>query len=465
MNSAGYSGTLAINDTFYNLSTIDISKSRISLNINGSRITNIDARNINSSSLVLTNCNNLQNVQLAGAAITSCDIRPAWIKNIDLSNNKIKSLSIAGKLEDESYGSLTIANNSTITDINFSKFSTVSITNCSALKSVVHSDNPSVLTSLVINNCTALTSLTVYIDQLNTLNLSGCRTKVKYITYDTGTDQTCLDISRFTNLGTTTNSSTTYFRIGENSEVEEIQFKNEQNSSVYLIYNLQGCTKLRRVYGNIRINATSCFYNLRNFSIHGADLSTVNWHGISVLNSTTVKHPKDITTDYFSSGNKVTNITFNLANASYAFYQTNCTLFDYYYMLSNLGSGTNIADMFEFAQNTSYGLFDIETGNNPDTRLFTDCNNVTSIRGCFRRSGSTKRLYLKSPTVSSDTVTSDNGLFSPLINCTDFSTVFLGYYYVIDKYLFRRAVGNYKVTTINYFYPAYILNEPPVDFS
>lgn len=77
MNSAGYAGVLSIDDSFYNLSNIDISKSSISLNVNGSRVTTIDARNINSGSLKLTNCNNLQSVQLAGASIGSCDIRPA----------------------------------------------------------------------------------------------------------------------------------------------------------------------------------------------------------------------------------------------------------------------------------------------------------------------------------------------------------------------------------------------------
>lgn len=487
MNSAGYAGTLSIDDSFYNLSSIDISRSKISLNINGSRVTNVDARNINSDSLILTNCNNLQNVQLANASITSCDIRPAWVKDIDLSSNKIKSLSVSGKLENDSYGTLTIDNNKTITDINFSKFNTVVINNCSSVKSIVHSDNPSVLTSLSINNCTALTSLTVYVDRLNTLNLSGCtnlselvlkgndfsqlrklnlyRTKVKYIIYDDNTDQTCLDVSRFVNLGTTTNKNVTYFRIDENPEVEEIQFKNDINNPIYLVYTLKECTKLRRVYGNIKINESSCFYGLNNFSVHGSDLSSVNWHGVPVLNGTIVKHPKDITVDYFSEGPKVTNLSFSISNSGSAFYQTNCTLFDYYYILSNLGTGTSLSSMFAYTKNENYGKFDIENGNNPDIRLFENCTNVLSVNHCFRISGTTKNIYLKSPTVSDNMIVSDNGLFSALTNCTDFSSCFLGYYYIIDRYLFRRLIGNYKIKTLNYFYPKYILNEPPVNFS
>lgn len=487
MNSAGYSGTLSINDSFYNLSTIDISKSAVSLRVVGSRVTDIDARNINSSSLVLTDCNNLQNVQLGGAAIASCDIRPAWTKNIDLSNNRIKSLTVSGKYEGGSYGILTISNNGTITDVDFSKFSTVNISNCSAIRSVIQSDNATNLTSLTINNCTSLTSLTVYVDKLTNLNLSGCtnlssltlkgsdftkltklnlyQTKVAYITYDSGTDSTCLDLSRFTNLGTSTNSSATYIRLDSNSEVQEIQFKNDQSSPVYLVYTLQNCAKLRRVYGNISVNTTHCFYGLRNFSVHGPDLSTVTWHGSAVLNGTKVKHPKDITNNYYSSGSKVTNITFGIAQSYAAFYQTKCTLFDYYYILSNLGSGTNLDNMFAYPQNTDYGFFDIENNNNPDVRLFADCTNVTSVNFCFSYNAGSHKLYLQSPTISNGTVTADNGLFSALVSCTDFSGVFYSYTYVVDKYLFRRMSNNYVMTSLNYFNPSYILNNPPSDFS
>lgn len=487
MNSAGYSGALSIDDSFYNLSTIDISKSAISLNVDGSRVTSIDARNINSSSLVLTNCNNLQTVYLSGAAIASCDIRPAWTKNIDLSGNRIKSLSVAGKLEGGSYGALTISNNGTITDVDFSRFSTVTISNCSAVKSVVQSDNTTNLTSLTINNCTALTSLTVYVDKLTDLNLSGCtnlssltlkgtdftkltklnlyRTKVAYITYDSGTDTTCLDLSRFTNLGTSTNSSVTYVRLDDNSEVQEIQFRNSQTSPMYLVYTLQNCTKLRRVYGNVSVYVAKCFYGLRNFSVHGSDLSSATWHGASILNGTKVKHPKDITNNYFSSGNKVTNITFGISNSSAAFYQTNCTLFDYYYILSNLGNGTTLNSMFAYPQNTTYGFFNIENGNNPDLRLFADCANITSVYFCFGYNAGGHKIYLQSPTVVNGTVTADDGLFSPLVNCDDFGGVFYSYTYVLDKYLFRRFSNNYIARYMNYFNPSYILNNPPTDFS
>lgn len=485
LNSPGYSGSLAIDDTFYNLSTIDISKSGISLDINGSRVTSIDARNINSSSLSLVNCNNLQSVQLTNASVASCDIRPAWTKDIDVSNNKIKSLSISGKRVNNTYGKLNIVNNSSITDVDFAKFNTVNINNCTALKSVTHSDNPSELTSLTIQNCTALTSLVVYVDKLNTLNLSGCtnlvsltlkgtdftklrkldlyQTKVSYITYDDGVNTNCLDISRFTNLANSTNSNTAYFRIGSNSAVSEIQFKNTVDK-VYLLYNFRDCTNLKRIYGNVAIYATSCFKDLKKFSIHGSNLSTVKWKNQSVLNGTKVKHPADISSELYSSGKGVTNITFGITDGSYGFYNTNCTLFDYYYLLYNIGAATSISCLFAYTNNTTYGKFDLSTNNNPDIRLFDKCGNVTSISFIFGYN-SGKTIYIPSPTVSAGSVTVDNGLFSKLVNCRNFTGVFYSYSYVIDRFLFRRTSGNYSITHLDYFTPSRILNVPPATIS
>jgi hypothetical protein len=64
--------------------------------------------------LYITNCNNLTNVNLLNAAIQDCKITPAWTKDIDFSNNKIKSLTVTGKSVNNQYGTLTIRNNSTI---------------------------------------------------------------------------------------------------------------------------------------------------------------------------------------------------------------------------------------------------------------------------------------------------------------------------------------------------------------
>lgn len=121
--------------------------------------------------------------------------------------------------------------------------------------------------------------------------------------------------------------------------------------------------------------------------------------------------------------------------------------------------------MFAYPQNTTYGFFNIENGNNPDLRLFADCANITSVYFCFGYNAGGHKIYLQSPTVVNGTVTADDGLFSPLVNCDDFGGVFYSYTYVLDKYLFRRFSNNYIARYMNYFNPSYILNNPPTDFS
>jgi hypothetical protein len=77
LTSSGYAGALTIDQSFENLSSIDISNSSISLNVNGAGVKTIDASNINSSSLYITNCSNLTNVNLLNANVQDCRINPA----------------------------------------------------------------------------------------------------------------------------------------------------------------------------------------------------------------------------------------------------------------------------------------------------------------------------------------------------------------------------------------------------
>ena len=502
LNSPNYSGALTIDDSAYNLDKIDISRSKISLSISDSKVTEINCANLNGANkLDIIRCNNLQTVNLSNANVTQCEISPIWTSSINLSNNRIKELTVTGN-NNLSLGTLTVQNNGYLQKLTFSRFQAVNLNNASDVRTIICNDDPAstTLTSFTAQNCKKLTSISLPVGGLVELNLYGCAsltnitlkgsdftklrklnlygTKVKYITFDNGTDTSCLDLSRFINLGTSTSSSTSYVRLDGNSEVEKIRFKNVSGNPVYLLYTFDSCTKLERVYGNVSIRTAGCFKNLSNFSIHGSDLSTMNWHGYSVLNGTHVKHPIDIPSinspsDYFWNSNNATNMTFSTGNATDCFSGTNCTLFDIYYVLSNLGSATDLSTLFGYNKNTDYGGFNIENGNNPDTRMFNWATNVTSLSFIFRSpSGPTKRIYLTSPTVVDGIVTVNDGLYSPLVNCSNFSGVFYGYTYLCDRFLFRRSRNNehYIPDTVlsasmAYFNPTYVLNEPPSDFS
>ena len=95
LTSSGYAGSLKIDNSFGNLTNLNIANSSISLDVNESVVRTINAQNINSVSLYITNCDNLSNVNLLNASIQDCRIRPAWTKDINLSNNKINLLIIS----------------------------------------------------------------------------------------------------------------------------------------------------------------------------------------------------------------------------------------------------------------------------------------------------------------------------------------------------------------------------------
>lgn len=136
------------------------------------------------------------------------------------------------------------------------------------------------------------------------------------------------------------------------------------------------------------------------------------------------------------SGRMVTNMSFTTGNS--VFRGTNYTLFDVYYALSNLGSTADCSYMFYNGLNSTFGRFDSSKGNSPNRYMFAKCGSVINLSNMFSGNGSnTIRVY--SPTVESGTVTTDNGLFSPLVNATNISYIFGSYYTVVDRFVLRRS--------------------------
>jgi hypothetical protein len=77
LNSPNYAGGLAIDGTAYNLDKIDISKSKISLSITDSKVTEINCSNLNGANkLDIIRCNNLKTVNLTNANVNQCEISP-----------------------------------------------------------------------------------------------------------------------------------------------------------------------------------------------------------------------------------------------------------------------------------------------------------------------------------------------------------------------------------------------------
>lgn len=506
LTSANYSGALNISNQFPSLSTIDISNSSISLIINEDQlttggITSINASNLkNATQLSIENCNKLTSCNLYQSKIGTCVIRPAWTDVLDFSEIYAKTL----RLSTRNSGTLTINENDTVSDLQFSNMETVTIDQCPSLTTVKCIDSTSLtpLRSLTINNCTQLTTLEIVADErLEVINLYNCSTlsqikitspgtsfpnlrilnfgntnisKITYVLNGNTITQTSgiFDFSTiFPNLATVDNEYN-YVRFTGNTSVKSIQFNNSDvNTPTILRYSFNGCSALQRVYGTLKVksgSSTYLFNDCGNFSVHGSTLSSVTWSGQSVLASDgRIKHPTELNENadiYCQSGPGCTNIIFDSdvtsLGESYtthaAFRNSKCTIFDMYYILYRVTPNiTNLNACFysiTASTNTRFN-WTSSVDNSPHRLMFSKCTNVKYAS--YFCSGSTSTTYtirLLSPTTDNNgNVIANDGLLSPLSKLTSFNALFYNYHFIVDRFLFRRTSGNYAATTIYRF--------------
>nr|DAR23165.1 MAG TPA: hypothetical protein [Caudoviricetes sp.] len=81
---------------------------------------------------------------------------------------------------------------------------------------------------------------------------------------------------------------------------------------------------------------------------------------------------------------------------------------------------------------------------------FINCGNVTSLDYCFYDC-SMNPFRVFSPDHDSNSVLNDNGLFSPLVNCTGMSLIFDWKPLYGDRFQFRRKSDNYKISNLDYW--------------
>lgn len=493
--SPNYSGSLNITNQFPSLSTIDISNSSISLNINeqtlsSGGITTLNASNLkNSSQITIQNCNNLNSVNLNGASVTNCTISPTWTSLLDFSNIYAKTLKLTAKQSDP--GTLTISSNSAIVTLECGNMESVSITSCPNLKSIKFTDSSNYpLESLNIDDCPSLETIEISAgENFTLLGITHCE-KVNEITIK-GPVSTFTNLKKFdinnTNISNiilitngviddTTHSdgnfnlkllcpnagkvkldNESYVRF-DYTPVKTIQFTNIGGQPVYIKYSCRDCPSLTRIYGNVDvISGGAVFYNCKKFSVHGSELgSSSTWGGQAILSGGRVKHPveirpNDAATYGTFNDDGITNMSFTgVSNGSTMFTYTSCTIFDYYYILYRMPSLTNASSMFAYTQNNTWGRFSwtATADNSPNRNTFVNNTNITSATQMFRTSGNLQ-IRLFSPTNNGSIVTRDDGLFSPLIKLTGIIYPFYGYNCIIDRFVFQRSSGNYAITGID----------------
>lgn len=406
----------------------------------------------------VTNCNNFHNLSL------------------DNTNQELTTVTIAGCAD---FRSFTCESNATVYRIvlnNNPLLETVTITSCPELIELDLSNCTS-LKSIVLTGCTKLTEIKlpenmVSMPNLTTINFRN--TSVKKILYGTYGNDDYLDLSRMTNL--------TNFDIRNNENVVNIKFNNNADIPIPINVPFSGCTKLTRIYGHIKINsgATSTFRNCSNFSIHG--VGTTQYNGKNILDSSgRVQLPYEVDKNVkltetstsidasykptFQNQDLRTNITFGNVSLANMFEGTSCTTFDIYYVLSSVKYNTSLSRTWNnLTDNPFYWTSSVD--NSPNRYMFYWCGSyITNCGETFRAiqnknsSAHPKYIRLFSPTNDRSTVSKDNGLFSPLTNLTSISWMWDGYSYLIDRFVFRRASGNYAISAFNDFNPVDIYSE------
>lgn len=423
------------------------------LDIRYSQLTSLDLSYQNLlTSLDLTGCN-----KLASLSISNCSNLTSLSLNATQSNLKTVNIS------SDTFQSFSCTNNDSIlsVEISSSNLRTVNLTGCSKLQSLTVSGDK--LDSLILQGCESLVELNITNPRtsIGTLNLS--KTSLTHIKYNNvASDTTILDLSQYASIGS--------FNIQNNNVVEYIQFSNIQETPINISTAFQN-TNLKRVYGNLNIRTSGAFSGCTEFSILGPSQTYL---GVNMVDTDgRVKHFTEVSSicesnkPKFQTGSKVTNLNFVSNNGTSNFSNTKCTILDVYYVFYNIGNITNCQSMFDSLRTTLFG-WSSSCDNSPNRNMFVNCKNVTNLSSCFSRCSFSSPFRLFSPTHNSVSVTSDDGLFSPLINVVSIHGMFNNYPTYGDRFQFRRKSGNYQISNFTYWNISLMLDDinslasPPV---
>lgn len=471
-------GTPNATTKFTKLTEINISGSKCISNAYISTSIPLMDLQVFNSNIVDFELNNQQ--YIADINLVGCDkLQDVTIQSC----HKYTNVNLVGYSDLQSVKILNCDNIETITIQNCPTLQVVDIESCKNLKTITISGCNSLvggtatnyvtltdlnsLTSLDLSNCRSMTNFKmINCNQANVISLNLSGTKIKCFTDSSDTE--LLDLYAFTNLSS--------FDIRNNNAVVNIQFSNVKDNPIalsnYLMFNK--CSSLKRIYGNLSIKTNMLFANLKEFSIHGSDINTVQFNGKSVVDSNNrVLLPCEVdgkvtggvpNLDYiltFQTGTGVTNFVINTTNIDSLCMDSNCTLFDVYYLFNAIGTMSVSCNNVFNVNNQPLFYWTSSVDNSPNRYMFFYCRNITSLVSCFYGASTTtdKPGYLRlfSPTVTGSTF-NDNGLFSYTKNLTSINNMFLGYTMIYDKNLFRFSSGTLNLTDIGGLVNGHMVN-------
>lgn len=414
LNSSKYTGQLKLKNStnFPNLNSIDISSSKLSLDIDKLNVSTINISNIfnSSASISIANCSKITKFTCNNVNIQSLSFLniPDAVKNITLDNNKIASINMTCSAPN---GTITIQNDSIIQEITLSGFKSIYISNCPKLKKVT------------------FTQASEY--PINDISIISCQNNIMTIT---STAQAKEGYADFTNITT----------------LQKVMLTNTLGiTNLLLPPNIilptnacKGVTKLKKVTGtNIQLAGTSIFEDCKEFAL---------------------KTENDTYTDF-------TTIVPNIANLfRYNLTSTAITINDVKHFITNCVSSnvTNIDYLFYGNLGIIYGIDEFKSDLANDTKNYitlSKLNKVTSAVCTFGRCN-IKALNKNMLDFGGNTLNL-NGFIDPqtpeehdyiyatldsLDNIiTKVTSLFGTYYNNRHRYIFLDAVGNPITEEIN----------------
>lgn len=330
LNSSKYTGQLKLKDSvnFPNLNSIDISNSKLSLDVNKLNVSTINISNIrnSSASVSITNCSKISKFICNNVILQSLQFLniPENTKNITLSNNNIASINMSCDVPN---GSITITNNSTLQEVTLSGFKTIYINNCSKLKKVIFTQTST--------------------QPINDISIINCSNNVISIISTTSSVNGYADFTGITTLQT--------LKLTNTLGIQHILLP----PNVTLPSNAcKGLSKLLSVNGtNIQLNGSSIFEDCRQYSLKTNSGSYTDFHTVSTdisalfrCNNTT----NDVLTIQDAKHFISKCINVNVTKLDYLFYGNTNIIYGFTEFKSDLATGTkNYIDLSRLTNVTS----------------------------------------------------------------------------------------------------------------
>lgn len=163
LTSPGYTATLALNgsDNYPNLSSINLSGSKMGLNANSLNVTTVNVSNIKNSgaSITITNCPNITSFSVDNSQLQTLQWSQISGKYKNLSFNNRTNITNFNLSCIESGGSFTLSGDNSVETITLQGFETININNCPKLRTVTiteydnHSNVQIYPKSISVTNC------------------------------------------------------------------------------------------------------------------------------------------------------------------------------------------------------------------------------------------------------------------------------------------------------------------------